>query len=198
MTRLTNEIREKIINNAVKKAGIPKLFSDLNERRAIWIEEVRLYAVGGKESSEELVKQETKVRAMHAKLPKDLRTDCNSCLLVRHRSNVRLNVAGYSITEVYGDSKPSPTNIVIHADNPLADRFHQLENEKKDIESKQKDIENNVRAVIGQFNTVPQLLKVWKEAEELLPEFAVKSKSNLPSVLIGDLNALVGLVAVQP
>ncbi|EHS2072186.1 hypothetical protein KVI17_005237, partial [Salmonella enterica] len=47
---LNKSIKEKIIDNALAKAGIPQRKKALRDARADWAERVRLAAIGGQET----------------------------------------------------------------------------------------------------------------------------------------------------
>ncbi|EDR2558308.1 hypothetical protein S563_002920 [Salmonella enterica subsp. enterica] len=49
---LNKSIKEKIIDNALAKAGIPQRKKALRDARADWAERVRLKAIGGPEAKE--------------------------------------------------------------------------------------------------------------------------------------------------
>ncbi|ECE5060778.1 hypothetical protein DDU92_23215, partial [Salmonella enterica] len=88
---LNKFIKEKIIDNALAKAGIPQRKKALRDARADWAERVRLAAIGGPETEAEVLKTEKKIAALIAKLPEELRTNYT---FVRYDSDIYLNLAG--------------------------------------------------------------------------------------------------------
>ncbi|ECE2446247.1 hypothetical protein B4Q49_24815, partial [Salmonella enterica] len=88
---LNKSIKEKIIDNALAKAGIPQRKKALRDARADWAERVRLAAIGGPEAESEVLKTEKKIAALIAKLPEELRANYT---FVRYDSNIYLNLAG--------------------------------------------------------------------------------------------------------
>lgn len=53
---LNKSIKEKIVDNALAKAGIPQRKKALRDARADWAERVRLAAIGGPETESEVLK----------------------------------------------------------------------------------------------------------------------------------------------
>lgn len=95
---LNKFIKEKIVDNALAKAGIPQRKKALRAARVDWAERVRLKAIGGPEAEAEVLKTEKKIAALIAKLPEELRTNHT---FVRYDSDIYLNLAGSRVSAYF-------------------------------------------------------------------------------------------------
>lgn len=189
-TRLNTNLRDKIVANALTKAGITKQRQELNEARYAWADELRLAALGT--TDEALTKLAAKVKKAHEAIPEIARRAYNDPCCIREY--VYANLGGLKMCVHFRQKSYAPTEQpTFDADHPLTTRFHELENAGKDIEDRAEALKVQVRAVVNSVSTVKQLLNVWPEAKELLPATVEESKSKLPAVRVENLNAMIGL-----
>ncbi|ENZ1877623.1 Nmad5 family putative nucleotide modification protein, partial [Salmonella enterica] len=134
---LNKSIKEKIVDNALAKAGIPQRKKALRDARADWAERVRLAAIGGPETESEVLKTEKKIAALIAKLPEELRTNYT---FVRYDSDIYLNLAGSRVRAYFngnyraheqGEPDPirkiAPCEYTLLADDPLVTEFYSFD-----------------------------------------------------------------------
>lgn len=192
MTRMTIALRDKIVRNAITKAGIDKEQAEHDALRAQWENEAWIHACGGPEVVQELEAIRQLELALAARIPGSFGTGLN---LVNRSRYMYINVAGCKVklereNTFFYSHNPEP----ILAANYLAQRFHDLETDKRDLDAKRKALRAQIRGALEPFNTVKQLLEAWPEAAELLPPAEQpQPKAQLPAVPVADLNALLGL-----
>ncbi|ECT1020787.1 hypothetical protein DPO11_11830 [Salmonella enterica] len=199
---LNKAIKEKIVDNALAKAGIPQRKKALRTARADWAERVRLAAIGGPEAEAEIIKTEKKIAALVAKLPEALRKNNT---FARYESAIYLNLAGSRFIAYFNGNyrsyepgepdhilKIAPYEYTLLADDPLTTEFHGFDALYREIKSDETDIRQNVTAALDKARTVKRLLEQWPEAKELLPaeDAAVPL---LPAIRRETLNELIGL-----
>ncbi|EHE4123965.1 hypothetical protein JM314_002739 [Salmonella enterica subsp. enterica serovar Bareilly] len=199
---LNKAIKEKIVDNALAKAGIPQRKKALRAARADWAERVRLAAIGGPEAESEVLKTEKKIAALVAKLPEELRTNN---MIIRRDSDIYLNLAGSRVSAYFNGNyrayeqgepgsirKITPYEYTLLADDPLVTEFYSFDALYKEIKSDETDIRQNVTAALDKARTVKRLLEQWPEAKELLP--AEDTAVPLPPAIRREaLNEMIGL-----
>jgi len=194
MTRLNNRIRKQIEDNAVIKAGIVDKKTKLRERRATWVEAVRVQAIGGEEIEAKMQQAKKKIKSALKGLPENLVKES----VFRTGYNMSVNVAGLSCHVYFNGGlsyrgeqvyKIAPSSHVIKQGDPLADEFQAIEKLESELNDQESTIRVNVASAVSKVGTVKRLLEVWSEAKELLPEDLSPVKKQLPAVKAEDLNA---------
>lgn len=199
--KLTNAIKQQIVENALTKAGIPAREEALRARRAAWAEKVRIDACGGAEAEAKLVHLRDKVASLMSKVPPKLKTQSDA---VRSGCSIYLNVTGFSLRVWWCGALSSnsagerrervcPSDHTLTADNPLTAEFHEMHNEQEAIKADRDTLTASVRGALSNITTDKRLLEAWPEAAELLPEQVATERSNLPAVRVDELNAMIGL-----
>ena len=189
-TRLNTTLRDKIVANALAKAGITKDRQELQTARYAWADELRLTALGT--TDEVLAKLSAKVKKAWESIPSSARRSYNDPVYTREY--IYVNLGGLSACVHFRERAPAPTDTpVFEADHAITIRFHELENAARDLDDRTDALKTQVRAVVNSVSTVKQLLNVWPEAKELLPATVEESKSKLPAVQVETLNTLIGL-----
>lgn len=193
MTRLTKNIREKILANAQTKSGNRDRRELTANRRKQWDEDVRIASLGA--NAELLEALDAEVGRIRQQVPVEFRSDDSP---IQRRGSISVNCAGLALHVCGWEGyKVAPNRFTITADNPLAQRFHDIcAEEKLNTESWEK-VKASVNAATGAVTTVMALLKAWPEVKELLPDHVEESKSQLPAIQVSDLNALVGLPSAE-
>ncbi|ENW8976070.1 Nmad5 family putative nucleotide modification protein [Escherichia coli] len=200
---LTNHLKTQIINNALKKAGIPKRKSALRAARVEWAERVRLAAIGGVEKEAEILKIiKKKIETLVSKVPEALKTANN---IIRKECYMCLNLAGSRVTVYFNGNyrgyesgspdhihKIAPGEFTLLANDPLVTEFYGFDALYEQIQSDESDIRQNVSAALSKVRTVKRLLEEWPEAKELLPADA-PSAPLPPAIRRETLNEMIGL-----
>lgn len=205
MTRLTNELRDAIIENALEKSGIKEEFTWLQAERADWINRVRIHGLGGIEKERELRKLRLEIKKLWSLIPEHVRKSINfgflndtymyanigGCSTRLHFSGFdsrdRFLNKGHSCYEIYSD------RTVVKGDDDLAIEFANIECKQKDLNRKYDEIKTNVKAVVYKCGTIKKLIELWPESIELIPEERVEQKKQLPALNTSDLNNMIGL-----
>lgn len=187
--KLTNYIRDAVVENAMRKAGIYDQEAACKADRVVWANAVADESLGGAEAIQLLDAANKKVAKIVASLPKHLQEDVRLGPLT---SSIVGTFAGcrHYINEWDG-SRPAK-NVLLDAEHPLSIEFFALEARKTDLSKKRGDLRTDVRAALNSVTTVARLLKVWPEVKELLPTSAAPT-TNLPAVKVEHLNAAIGL-----
>ena len=195
--KLTNQMKQQIVEAAIAKAGIPAQDEALRLRRASWAEACRIDALGGEQAARKIDKVIEEVERIRAALPKGLSTENN---VVRHGYYLCLNLAGISVLAHFNGRvndkgqrvmRPTSYSHTLLADHPLVATFHALAQEQDELNERHQHLHAHVTAALANIHSDTKLLQVWPEAAELLPEQA--QKKQLPAIQTADLNALIGL-----
>lgn len=187
--KLTNYIRDAVVENAMRKAGIYDQEAAYKADRAVWAHAVADESLGGAEAIQLLDAANKKVAKIVAALPKHLQEDVRLGPLTGSIVGTFAGCRHY-INEWDG-SRPA-RNLMLDAEHPLSVEFFALEARKTDLNKKRADLRTDVRAALNSVTTVARLLKVWPEVKELLPTSAAPT-TNLPAVKVEHLNAAIGL-----
>lgn len=189
MTRLTKNIREQILANAQTKSGNRDRREATLKKRKDWDEDVRIDSL--KEHAALLERLDAEVEKIRAKVPETFQGGGSP---IMRRGQIRVNCAGMTVyANGWEGEKVAPGGHTITADNPLAQRFHDICAEEKANTESWERVKVSVNAATNAVTTVKALLKAWPEAKELLPENLEEAKLQLPAIHVADLNALVGL-----
>lgn len=192
MTRLTNQIRDAIIDAALAKAGITARKRQLAEDRTAFAYACRERSLGGPEGV-------TKLKLLEQRR-KDLEKDYRA--LLNHRApsffgsrtnKMSVNLAGKNLRVTFSECEHFREPFAVEAGDPLDLEFTRMENEEAEIGKQWDEVHGAVKAVVYKVGTVKRLLDIWPEAKELIPETLPEAKPQLPAVQVADLNKLVGL-----
>jgi len=199
--KLTNAIREVIVNNAVAKSGLNDVRDAIVKQRAEWANKVRLEAIGGAEVEKSLRAINDQYKMLRESVPKSVQGDFRKP--AKTRNEIYLNVAGISFSAYFHGGidynrcdqtyRISPSSHTLLADNPLVAEFHEIHNKQAEYDDKLSTLMNLVQASIQKVTTVKKLLEVWPEAKELIPEEVEKQVKQLPAIKTEDLNKMIGL-----
>lgn len=195
MTRLTNNLRDKIVANAMAKTPLAAEKATLQQDKYTLAEAFRIASLGGPEEAARLQRVNARLEKEIAAIPDALR---NTFTPMRHDYDMgRMNLGGLRVNLPYAagtaDRRICPTGAVFEGDHPLVLQFHELTNRGADIEKRSSDLRIQVNAVLDSCTTVKKLLDVWPEAKELLPTDVEEARPQLPAVQTAELNALIGL-----
>jgi len=82
------------------------------------------------------------------------------------------------------------------ADEALAEKFKTLHADKEAHKERVNKIARETKALLYSLHTYPQLEKTWPEGKKFYSKYAPKNgESQLPAVLISELNKTLGLAA---
>lgn len=191
MTRLTNNVRDQIVRNAIAKTTIGAETEALQQARYALAEDFRIAALGGLEEAQRLEQIASSIEEQLKRLPDKLVSYSEP--LRRSDMIYRANVGGLRINLSLDGERLCPNGIVLEGDHPLAARFHELENQEAAIKDRCDALRLKIRAVLNSVTTVKKLLDVWPEAKELLPTQLEEARIQLPAVQTASLNAELGL-----
>lgn len=199
-TRLNTHLRTRIVENALAKAGIDAAQTAVDTDFNVWAEDLRVFLNGAPDAV--LIAAEKKALKAVNELPKHMIG--SEPTLLRRDNYFNVNLAGANLQpNLYAVSGERENRIIprgrlaVLADNPLVQRFYDIEARKKEIADKRTTLRAQVKAAIASVTTVASLLKSWPEAKELLPANLEEAKSQLPALAVTDLNAMIGLPTEQ-
>jgi len=196
MTRMTNWLKEKIVESALAK-------TDLSKRRKAWqkdrydlAEKFRVESLGGAEQCAKIEALCKSIEQQIIGVPEDVRGNFG---FRYHYQMYRMNLAGMRVNLDFSGtgaaSRLAPYSATFTASHPLVEEFLQSENVGREIDADEEAIKRKVGALLNTCTTVKRLLDVWPEAKELLPAKLQESKTQLPMVQTSELNSIIGLPA---
>lgn len=203
MNRLNATIRNQIVENAIKKAGIEDERESLRARRAEWAEKCRIKSLGGEVAVKEMHEAVQQMKELYKKVPEGVGQLYSSIL--RQNEYLDMNIAGMSYLSYFcgrHNSEPkcvkghvhkvTPYRFTLEESDPLAAEFFELEKAKEDLDSKEQTLTGHIKGTLSRVTTIKKLIAAWPESKELLPE-EVESKETLPAIPVADLNNMIGL-----
>lgn len=200
--RLNKEIKQEILNNAIKKSALVTEANALISERAEIAEKLRRQFV-----SEEV---ENEINALHEKL-RSLEKETGVDLYNNYSTSpeIQININGCRHDVLFsGFEYDVSTNILKKFDRNnhvrkiisrskryvVTDDCGLLENEKKceKLLERYNSLTTQVNAILSKCNTDGQLLKLWPESAELIPKDIAKPSTAL-MVKTDELNTILGL-----
>jgi len=202
--RLTNQIKDIIIENAIKKSGLLDKQADIRAKFAEWSEKVRVDALGGQCVADNVDRIISEMKSLSDQLPKSVQKE----RMCHFDDNIYVNVAGKGLymrfngmkkydSNVVHVCKPTPESHTLIGGSPLALEFDEIDGEDRDNQNAIRDLRVQIKGTLSNFSTDKTLLKVWPEAIELLPNYVPETKSQLPAVRTEELNKLIGLPSAK-
>jgi putative DNA base modification enzyme with NMAD domain len=178
MSRLTQTIREKIVNKAVNAAFDPKIEAFKKQEAKLGIECYN--AVFPK-----------KVRDIISQVPEGWLRTCD-CL--------RFNAGGWNVTLCVGKQMPTPASnhcqMLGNIDGELGEKVQVHSQEKRKLDEERYAAQKKLLGFLEGFNTFKQLREAWPEGEKFFKEFdAERVSPNVPAVVTKEINAMLGLKA---
>lgn len=199
MSKLNKTIREAIVQNALKAAGVIDREEALVARRAKLADDVRLFAIGGEVCEQDLKRRVEQIKTLEAdgiRVTISERKDDEIYCNFQGRS-INLNFSGANKRCSPYVYKPFVTSngsnrVVITGDNPLNAEFDAIELEQKTVSDLRTHITAEVTAMVNSVTTIKKLLSVWPESKDLLPpDEQVQSTALVADV--NKLNTMIGL-----
>jgi len=195
--KLNKQIREAILQAALKKAGIPEKQSAIRARYAAWAETVRVLDMPP-EMEAEIERIKALVRPISVKNP-------NVSFMDDHTNGLRVNVAGMT-RKIYFNGNAdlddrTPTVYkrahyhlrALAGDNPLVEQLHAIDHDATALNSEIEQLKVSLWAVLNSVGTDKKLVEVWPEAVAFIPAAEKVSTPQLPALPIAELNKLIGL-----
>ncbi len=214
--RISPNIRDSIISNAVDKAGINKKLNAILERKVDLAEKLRIVAMGGDEKFSTILRQIEETLALFKHLNSVTNGIVNYTDPFRRGSYIvvafggmkdNINFSGHNgehisycridakfKQEVY---KYRPYELLLPGDHPLTIQWTHINNDYYDLMEEKGRIIQGVRVALSSINTTKQLAERWPEALELLPADISPVGRNLPAIRTEELNALIGLPSAE-
>lgn len=191
MTRLTNALKDRISQNAIEKSGLNAKKKELSAEYDALGEEIRAHLIGGKEGEKlaKAIAESSKKRA--ARIPK--LADVLEIKVNKERY-LHVNADGEHHTFRFSDKDgklewricTSGYRKTLNC-NVLKKKLRSILKRQDENKNAICDLELEVYSVMAQATTVSKLLKVWPEAEELLPK-TENQKANLPVIPLASIN----------
>lgn len=186
--RLNNATRDYILGKALEKAEIPALQAKYQAQRADWMDRLRIETNGM--SDADLDALNAKINKLRDQIPAGLRCTYR---VIDKRGALRPNIGGLRDYFDLPEAKYAVHEPTIASDHPLAIEFHAMTDANREVNERQKVLAAQVMSVLNSVGTIKKLLEVWPESRELLPPNEQPIISNVPAILIGSLNAAIGL-----
>lgn len=200
MTRLTNDIKNAITRNALKKGGVFAEKKLLATERVQLANDVRIAALGGTDNAKKAEHLYKTASALVAKLQDTVNKD--TYISYAESYGISAAFGGQRGWLIYGEDEkgetiyqltPHKNKNLFPAEHELSKRFTQLNEKEALIKKKEDEIKANVKAALNSVSTIKRLIDVWPEAKELIPDDINKTSATLPAVQVEDLNNLIGL-----
>ena len=179
MSRLTQYIREQIVNKATKAAFDPKVEALQKREAKLGIECYN--AVFPK-----------KVRDIISQVPEGWLRTCD-CL--------RFNAGGWTVRLCVGKQMPTPDSnscgMLGNIDGELAEKVQAFSQEQKKLNDERHAAKIKLAGFLEGFNTFKQLREAWPEGEKFFKEFdAERVAPSVPAVVTKEINDMLGLKAI--
>lgn len=198
--RLNKQVKEAILNAALKKAGIPDREAAIKNRYAQWAEAVRVRYV----TPLALAAFDTMVSAAKD-IPEgvlyerpSLNTECgirNANVAGQSRDVFFNGVLSYPDLSKDRLSRPAPSygTVTLLADDPLTEQLYAIDHDAKALTSEREQLTVSLWAVLDSVTTDKRLVEVWPEAIAFIPAAERAATVQLPALPIADLNKMIGL-----
>lgn len=176
MSRLTQHIREQIVNTATSAAFDSKL-------EAMKKREAKL----GIECYNTIFPK--KVRDVISQVPEGWLRSCD-CL--------RFNAGGWQVQLCVGKQMPTPAyngcGMLGSIDGELAEKVQAYSQDEKQLKEERRSAQIKLLGFLEGFNTFKQLRDAWPEGEKFFKQFdAERVAPNVPAVVTKEINAMLGL-----
>lgn len=195
--RLTRSLKNTVLDNAIRHSALGTMHQALVTQHADWAERVRIFGLGGTSQLSRVNQLLAQIQDLQQELPEDLRED----QLPIHTSNcVGVKVGDLHTVAWFngqGDEGPpeyriAPRNVIaIPQEHRLAKEYMTLVRAEADYEATSADLYYRVNQVLNSARSVKQLLDLWPEAKNLLPELPSGRQALAPDA-IARLNRLLG------
>ena len=188
--RLTNDIKNTIINNALEKSGYNKEIDEYYAELSNLAVEIHEESFGGHKEMHRKLKIIEKANEAFKSI--DSRA---AYIRVHYNHSVSCEVGGQiRYLDLPFKEAVVTCTLKIPGDHPIAYKLHALDNLFEDLTKKRGDVINIVNPILNSVTTAKKLVTIWPEAEELLPkECQLPAKTNLPAIQIESANTLIGL-----
>lgn len=194
--KLNKQIREAILQAALKKAGIPEKQAAIRARYADWVETLRTQFVTSK-----VVEKINAAKELLEDLPPRLFASVKA----NQDAYMRVNVGGqqryiyWCGAQSYKEAKDAniklltPYDLAIAADDPFAQQLYAIDHDATALNSEIEQLKVSLWAVLNSVGTDKKLVEVWPEAVAFIPAAEKASTPQLPALPIAELNKLIGL-----
>ena len=194
--RLTNKIKESIVQAAIKKAGLHDRELQLKPRYAAFAEKVRLSVV-----TDEQLKLISQCTELLKKVDDSLLI---TNYLFRKEEYLFLNAAGTRrrfwwcgsqthSNAVSSEKRISPYEAILKADSALMIELNSIDADEEAIKKEKEHLIASLYAVLDSVTTDKKLYEVWPEAVYFVPTAERAATQNLPALHINELNKVIGL-----
>ena len=176
MSKITNDIREKICRKAIASAFDPKALAITKEENALAIECYNHIFP-------------KKIRDIIATVPPEWIRACD-CL--------RFNAAGWSVQLCAGKKMPTPASnncdMLGSLTGDIADKVQAFSTAKKKLGEDRSLAARKMEGFLSGFTTFKKLEEAWPEGKEFYAVFnADRPSANVPAVITKEINDMLGL-----
>lgn len=192
--KLTNAIKQAIVEAALKKAGINDREKLIQARYNAWAESVRVRYV-----TPDVMALVEQIKQLMSKIPESI---AEPTLGFKVDYEIyRANVAGQTRTVMYGEvdeegyrvKRITPEGVVLSADDPLTTELHLIDADSEKLKSDKEQIMVSAKAVLNSATTDKKLIELWPESIAFIPAAEKAARPNLPALPIAELNKMIGL-----
>ena len=191
MTRLTNALKQEIIGKAIAGSPLTKQLKALKEKTKNCLIAIHTHHFGGAENLKKLAIYQKAILKLQDKLPETIRDHVS--IGTSMTCNISVYVGGYNM-RISSKVDHPVINIYNENINRKSKPFKALLENCKQVEILDKNIshlEGEIKTILDSVTTVAKLLKVWAEAESIIP--SIETTGNLPSIVLGDINKKLGI-----
>lgn len=190
--RLTNQIRDDIVKNALAAAPISAQCEEIQGEYIMFAQDYCTFRLGGEEKVVELEEAFKKVSKVLSDLPELGQLSHN------RKSMIRLMLHDdYGAIKVVQLPEPhfAPGDYTLIIQEPKWEkRFKGINRRMERAQEEKVELEITIRQTLASVTTVKRLIDTWPEVSELIPAYAFdQPKPQLPAVPVSSLNASIGL-----
>jgi len=186
--KLTNSVRDKIVQNALKNAFAVELEA-LDADKVAFAKMVYDHIVP-REHQEVL-----------AKVPKEY-LNRSYTITIKLRAPGSDTPAYTRVSVSMGEERPQPHDLFYNncsiEDATLYAVWSKINERGDRIHNARAKLREKITQVVQSVSTVKRLLEVWPEGKEFIPAIALAPAASLPAVVVGDLNDMLAKALRRP
>lgn len=188
MTRLTKFIKKQICKNAIEQSLVNKELKTANEN----LSKLALDVYNDNVTAEQL-KEADEIRARAKELPFDYGGVFYAYEGLRCYFNGLMAYLKLPTERSFYGLKEHP---MYTAEHEFSKRFLSLQNQIENSEKQIRDLRQEIMAILNSCATLKKLQEIWPESINFLDGIqADVIKTNLPAVVVEDLNKKLGITA---
>lgn len=190
MTRLTNDIRKTICENAINQSPFIQKIKNTEQK----LTELAIAIYNDNVTSEQIEKA-LKIQEAIKNLPFER----------RWYGDWAWFVSGYSLYVNFGGMEGElnlPKNEfrvcleetpTYSGDHEFSKRYLELQNKLDDLLKQKNDLRNEITAILNSCTTVKKLQQMWAESVNFIDNIETVPSNTLPAIVVADLNKKLGI-----